>query len=286
MPIEIVVPAPPIRQGIQVSWPAPTVNIVVNGGITSGGFNQGIAFGGGAYSGFAGIPNLITTLLTGTGTASIQKYLELTSAIMVPGTGSVAIEFVATGWGGIPLSANLNAGLVMPEFFRVWRVVCLFAGHSAAPLLNWDDDTGIMLLSNEGGDNWPSNARPGFGIVGDGAGGWRWRSYSRAAFPGNVIETVAVPAGVIADVNTWSVFDLEIVNSAPGRDASISLQINGTDIVTRNWSAAPALPLLTLATVANWKLAIRAGNVGENLFLGPTTFYFGEYTRSGVRIAA
>lgn len=267
MPTQILPPPTRIEQGID-TWPGPR--------------RQGTAAAmtdNGAHEFDPAVDNRLVMNRTGTSTA----------VVFPAGTGTLAIQIGNAGVGLSSMSpqetigshpltlidASMNAGCLGPEYLRVsiarywFRVIGAGVGTIS-------DATCVGLWRPEAGGagGVPNAGNAGFGLFGDGAGNIRYNNYQGGAFPGNRTEMVALPAGTITSLAEWNQAEWQLINGAPGRDASISLFINNVAILTRNWTGA------TGATLPDYSLA--SGGLGTSIF-GPA-FFVDENTDANVAV--
>lgn len=174
------------------------------------------------------------------GTTQSRKHPFNAGGLYCAQLGNVAAGLSAFTWdtraGGMTLILRQGevptAGLISSIHLRVTRFVWWAAvvGTGEATM---SDFTGMMFApAAAGATGQPFGGNPGFGFTGDGAGNWVYRSYSALAFPGNIVETVAIP-GIIK--GSWNMFEAEFINSAPGRDATVDFLVNGNLVVRRTW---------------------------------------------------
>lgn len=182
---------------------------------------------------------------------------------------------------------NLAAGSEAPSVQRVFYVRTLWRWDAIGGTPP-DDDAGlVMLLDGPRVNTWvtdPANGLGGMGLVGDGAGGLQYRAYAQApAFPGNVLETVAVPAWTVGE---WHLVELQLVTAAPGRDGAWAVWLDGSQVASRGF-AGGLLPTygLTAGGLPTWHFRFARGAAQDMTdALGPTAIYQGRFTRDGVEV--
>lgn len=285
MPFEQMVQIPAVRYTYDVTWPETKVAV---DGVSMGQLASGIAYGGSLVAPYT------QTSVNGAGsTEQVGRFPQ------AAGEGGVCcVELHADGAGrqaGVTFrrtrlealvtdQSQLNPSLIKPEWTRVWVLNMMFGFTTA--LATEADDTGIVLIADSTVSLlWPTGGIASFGIVGDGAGGLRFRSYSQAAFPGNVIATVAVPAAAFPDSTEWNLLQMQIISSGISQgDAELQVRVNGTLVTTQTWVSATPLPVLPNTTAAHWTLRARVGEIVNTLAIGPTQIQAGRETAVGVPI--
>lgn len=285
MPFEQMVQTPPVRYQHDVTWPETKVAV---DGVSLGQINRGIAYGGSLVTPY------ISPSLAGAGsTEQVGRFPQiageggiLCAELFANGAGRQAgITFQRTRLEGLVTDqSQMNPSLIKPEWMRVWLMNMMFGFTSA--FTTEDDDTGIVLIADGTLSLlWPTGGIAAFGIVGDGAGGLRFRSYSQAAFPGNVIQTVAVPAAAFPDATEWNLLQMQIINSGIAQgDAELQVSVNGTLVTTQQWVGVNPLPVLPNTTAAQWILRARVGEIVNTMAIGPTQIQTGRNTAAGVPI--
>lgn len=200
------------------------------------------------------------------------------------------------GWPCVPkvrqLNTNMSPGAATPSWTRVWwgRILCKFAND------NIGLESGIGLTEFHGPignaqwfDQIAAIQPGGWGIVGNGLGtGFNYVSYTPGvAHPAGLIESVPI-APAAAPLGNWNTYDFIILNSAPSRNASSIVAVNGATIVTRNWTAGPGqLPLYSDAAHVGYQLVMRiadAGGAGADMFVAGVTIRMGRFTPDGLEL--
>ena len=117
---------------------------------------------------------------------------------------------------------------------RVWWLSWLMQ----SPTANLEQRSGLLCIPawNDMVTRWIDNPATlgGWGFVGDGAGQWTYRSYSRAA-PSTIRESIALPAH---DMTLWNQFELVVIGARFGIPATLAIWFNGSLVATRNWTGA------------------------------------------------
>ena len=198
-------------------------------------------------------------------------------------TGAARQQFSLGAVDCMPVTgiADLTAGVLNPSWRRIFWLSAAIAIDSGT----LDRNTGLLFIpfgAQQLSTVWPSGAagnNGGFGIVGDGAGGWSWGMYSTGASPGNIIEEVALPQ--VADAEDWNLFEFVVISGATLREASVELRINGATILTRDWVNAPAVPPY-LSTTFVYHPSFRIGTPsGDRLMRGQVEWRNGRFLPNG-----
>lgn len=130
--------------------------------------------------------------------------------------------------------AMLDPGEVVAVFD--WNVSLGLAG--AAPA--WPNDrSGVYFLPASGSTSGNTSQRGGssplggFAVYANTVGGVAAFEYVAwtTAGPGTVIERVTIGASIVPSVSLWNTFRFILVGAASGREARLTLQANGFDIV-------------------------------------------------------
>jgi hypothetical protein len=155
------------------------------------------------------------------------------------------------------LQKPVSPGFVAPRGIRVWRfraTICRGA------LINWTPETGLALLLGAGvTPGWLSLGNCGMGLLGDGAGGWRYASRKVSGGP----YTEQVPLAWPAAQTEWVNVVFEIVSANPATEAVFNLYIGDatTPVISRPWGVGTLLPdYSNLANSARFVPYARAGD--------------------------
>jgi hypothetical protein len=226
----------------------------------------------------------------GAGAAQVQAMYKGVLATGVGSAGPGVVQDSLTGITMMPLTdgTGLDPAYVVPS----WRRVNWFSWSmalSAGATVN--QQTGFLFTAEAGPqtvNKWPYAPsvafHGGFGIIGDGAGGWNWQTWSlNGGVPPNpIIETVAL-GPFITDPEDWNMFELVLVSASGGRNASLELWINDALALTRDWVNAPALPGLVPGLGIDFfrYTPIAQAFTGGTLWLGDWIYRMGRFTRSG-----
>lgn len=271
MPIETSLPFPNPQQNLRVGWPS-TANLQALGVFDQIGFADGLG----------GFANGIVSAAVWDGGAGVGgDGFVIHNGILCAGFGNprqrgcLAASFLQVR------DENLAPGYAGVEFSRVYRLTIQLAVDDVITALTGLQFSPADTLS----PRFSSGGSAAFGVVGDGAGGWDYIQSDLGAFPGNVTDTVAIPASTIPDATDWNTFVFELINSAPGRDAIFTLTVNGISVVSRNWVAPLALPDYSERANSDRMLwGCIAGDAASDLFVGPLTIEMGRFTAAGLEI--
>lgn len=267
MPISITLPFPDPQQNLRIGWPRHGAGLAVGGAFDVQGF----------VSNFGAINTWQAAVGAGTNT------MEFRNNILCARFDDI-VQRTFTPYALInPLVTNLGAGYRGVEQQRVYRLTVQLSmdGNLGRESGLQFSPASVLTASITGA------GQPAFGVVGDGAGGWEYIQSDAGAFPGNITDEVAIGVAVVPDAMDWNTFVFEIINSAPGRTATMSLTVNGALVVSRNWIAPLALPLLTeIANANKFVWAPNCATVGVDLFVGPLTVELGRFTGGGLEILA
>ena len=204
------------------------------------------------------------------------------SAAFIPGIGMRYVGFKTR-------AADWAPGSGSPSRNRVYWLSVLLRGTGVG-----DDGTGFLMMpysTATGSVRWPTQPvgilnTGGWGLVGDGAGQWRWRSYGDTAAP-DVLETVALAAHTYDD---WNLMELIYINSGPSREATVELRFNGASVLTRNWTGAgPGVSPIDLAVgdaglIPSFRALDNAGAASQISIAG-LHVRLGRFTPLGLELA-
>lgn len=221
----------------------------------------------------------------GTGVASDMISYKGQWAWSASTTGVVTTDY----FPGCPIMpttdiTNLADGWSNPSWRRVFWVTLSIAIDNGV----LDDDDGFLFIPLDRAapatDTWPTAGanNGGFGIVGDGAGGLSFASYTTGAFPGNRKEIVSL--STISDASDFNLLDFVFISGAPGREAQFALNVNGSQFLTRSWVTGTTLENYS-GTQYQFCPAARMGTAsGDRRILSEITFRFGRFTPTGVEV--
>jgi hypothetical protein len=207
----------------------------------------------------------------GSGGGGISDFVRVINGVICASYSTVGVPKNQVYSGFTPWQTSAPAdfapGYESPEVGRViiYDVRWQTDVGAGAPLTS---ETGFLFVPYAGtafgGDSWPSGAFPagGFGIVGRAAAGLQaWQYISTVSVTGAVLETILIAPAVIPDVNEWSHARFTFVASGPGREALLSLDVNGVSIFADKQFGIAALPRLQVQN--------------------PPAYLFGPYMRVG-----
>lgn len=189
-------------------------------------------------------------------------------------------------------AASLNPGSLQDPaaIVSVWDWhLSVALGVGAAP--SWPNDTsGVFFLPDGTGldvrNNPPGGVGPrssGFGVFLNNVGGvarWEYVSFTAAA----ILERVTIGASIVPLVTDWSTVRFVIVSAGSGgRSPSLSVQVNGFDIVTGRVFGGVSLadPIATAGTAGLCAaLSVWGAAVPDQLFYALSA-KLGRFTPSG-----
>lgn len=269
MPIEISLPFPDPQPNLRIGWPRQAAGLTVGGPFDPIGF----------VNDFSVANTWGASIGAGANTMDFQD--EIICALF-----SSTVSRVFTPYAIIkPRVTDLNPGYAAPQQQRVYRVV--WSMRMAVPPL--DRGSGMQFSpTNVLGGGFSQAGSAAFGVVGDGTGQWEYLQSGVGIFPGNVTASQIVPLSVVPDATDWSTFDMELINSSATRAASMTLLVNGVQIVSKNWTtfSAPDLAPLPLLISPNNKFIwlARAATPAAGFFFGPLLVDMGRFTRAGLEL--
>lgn len=271
MPIEISLPFPDPQPNLRIGWPRQGAGLTVGGPFDVIGFNDN----------FVPVNTWGAPIGVGGNTMDFQDGILCAlfgATVQRPFTPYAIIK---------PTVTALNPGLTMPQQQRVYRLQWLM--RMAVPSL--DRASGLQFSpTNVLGGGFTQAGAAAFGVVGDatGTGQWEYIQSGAGAFPGNVSASQVIPTSIVPDATEWSTFDIEIINSAPGRAATMSLFVNNVFVLSKNWTtfSAPDLAPLAQAITPNNKFIwlARSATAAAGFFMGPLTVDMGRFTRAGLEL--
>jgi len=265
MPIETSLPLPNPQQNLRIGWPRPGGNLNIGSAFATDGFNRDFTAA------------VVWQASVGGGANTMQLRNEVVCALFSDTVTRTFVPFALVK----PVVTNLGAGSQGIEWQRVYRLTVQLSMDGAL-----DRGSGIQFSpASVLAGSFTEIGQAAFGVLGDGAGGWEYIQSTTAAFPGNITDSVLIPAATVPDATDWNTFVFEIINSAPGRTATMSLTVNGILVVSRNWVAPLALPLLTeVANGDKFIWAVRGATLGVDLFVGPILVDMGRFTGAGLEL--
>lgn len=190
------------------------------------------------------------------------------------------------------VSAALPAGFINPELNRVALITVQMLVENIVD--NPTDETGFkMLLTNAAGvgsndptDGAVASQLGGLGFVGDGAGGFIYRTWEQApAYPGNILNTTALPSFVVGE---WNTLEIEFIFASGARDGSVQAFLNGAQVASHGFASGD-LPVYGTGPGGNpttgFEPSIRAeGDVWVTL--GGFHLRMGRFTRQGLELSS
>lgn len=151
------------------------------------------------------------------------------------------------------------------------------------------NDQGILIMPGDAPQHgWPTQPvggtnRGGFGIVGDGAGQWVYRSFDRTGAP-LIRETIVLPVHIMNEIHT---VEWLFVGTRPGAPAYIEFWFNNVLIATRNWTGVLLEPIGGAAAgfVDEWRWTPHLMNTGlARIYVSQCVARYGRFLRDGTEI--
>ena len=184
----------------------------------------------------------------------------------------------------LPLTKNTMAATALfPQHFRVFRIQVCF---TVITPVNFTTASGLAIMPMAGvAPAFVSAGNPGFGIVGDGAGGWEFVASVGAGL------TNVTPLTWPSAVTEWVVVDFEFLSATGLSDAVFNLYLNGVQVALpascSKWGAGTHLPDYSITpNSAGLCLGIAAGDGGlvGSLGIAGARWMHGQYRVNGAQV--
>lgn len=272
--IPVSIPAPTVDYTLDLAWPIEAATAA-----TGAAFNANAQGKYGTNTAFA-----LWGALGGAATNNMIAYHNLYGAQWTCGGAAVSGR---TAYGAplyVPLTKNaLAATFVYPPHCRVFRIQVCFA---TIAVVNYTTASGIAIVPCAGvAPSFVSAGNAGFGIVGDGAGGWKFVASVGAGFTD--VTALVWPSAV----TEWVVVDFEFLAATGASDAIFNLYLNGLRVAlpaaVSHWGAGSHLPDYTVTlNSAGLALGIAAGDgaLAGSLGLAAMRIMQGQYRVNGAQI--
>lgn len=249
-----VIPNPYPDQILDVTWPLVSTTAAVAAVFeVNGNPRYGIATAYGVWG-----------AVFGTGPATNNMLIH---------KGAYAGQFTCDGAGnysgramnGFSVQLNLDKPvgapprMTFPEQTRCYGLTFLMAVRT---LRNYSAKTGVVMQLAAGAvPGWIDAGNAGFGIVGDGAGGWQFVS-KKAAGAGVYDEQVPIVWPLAR--TEWARVDYVLLGATSTGAAAFQLWVDNLLILERSWAAGTLLPDYTAASApANAARMIPLAQCGE-----------------------
>jgi len=273
--IPITIPAPQVDYAaLDLFWPVEVATAV-----------QGAAFNVNAQNKYG--TNTAFGLWSAASGASVNNMITYHNLYGAQWTCGAAAVSGRTAYGAplfLPLTKNaMAATMLFPPSARVFRIQVCFATITA---VNFTTASGIAIMPCAGvAPTFVAAGNAGFGIVGDGAGGWQFVASVGAGL------TDATPLVWPSGRWEWVVVDFEFLAATGASDAIFNLYLNGLQVAlpaaVSHWGAGSHLPDYTVtANAAGLCLGIAAGDgalVGS-LGLAALRIMQGQYRVNGAQV--
>lgn len=216
-------------------------------------------------------------------TPDLQIFRDTPAAHMTAPEGvdvweGIKLEKIA--WAGTLLQGSLAAGGNSPTqhvaryIFKVARE----AGNAIAGVgafIKLDNDTGLSPnLFN------PALTDVGFGVTGDGAGGWQYFSKPQTGVSPIFTAPIAWPV----PVTEWAVVELRVEGATSTRAARFRIVVNGVIVITRLWDGGE-LPLYSaIAGGAAFHAMVQNANqtvLSLDIYCAGIQMIFSEFSPTG-----
>lgn len=222
-----VVPNPYTFPVTDIIWPAKNKS-----------YGNGDAFQtAGTVRGGASISNAVFDALSGAATNNMVLTKTLIGGQFTSTVANTS-ERTMSGIAAQPIltaPAGATAGMQMPEHIRCFAWSFLFAQVAAA---NYTTLTGIAFEpATSASPGWIDAGNRGFGILGNGAGGWQYNEKNAGGV--GVYQTTTAIAWPVA-VTELARVDVVIFSATATGAASLEVWINGTRFITSTWGVGNA----------------------------------------------
>lgn len=182
---------------------------------------------------------------------------------------------VVQSGAGIP---SLGSASVLPRPMRVIRLIWLMAMAANNPV------GGFRVQITQAASPSVTDAYS-FGVVGDGAGNFRWRT-NRTGVAGTGTESINL---ALANPTDLHLFELQIINGVGGGSSTCALFVDGSSQLSRPFEAGGVLPLHTDWAGGNtmyYCVALGSDNgvglvANAEVQYGPMSFIVSRYDRDG-----
>lgn len=273
MPAVSVVPLPTVIYTRDVTWPDWGVRIPDAGAfVTSGAFSNGQSA--------ASFWNVVS----GAGGSAMQTKADGRFGGWVASTGAGATAMHTSNWKAyVPLLRST----VYPSLYQQPVAQRLFRYQFTM----WEDSGSLTFACGGGGFAPEAGAEAGtpatggnrfFGVMGDGAGGWAWKS--RSGGGAGFSEIVPLNIGLATVAHT---FDLVIVFADSFHDAFVNLYVDGTIKLGRSWGAGTVLPDYSgVALASHFTPLMVAGDtaIASRISFGNARLMMGNFLPDGTAI--
>ena len=225
----------------------------------------------------------VFTDTAGTATQNMSFYRESLCGRFTAGASTFSERRTGAFRIHLPLTVlTLSPGFRYAEWNRVVRVSHALARNA----FNADTGSGVAFCSVTGGGvtGYPASAATncGWGIQGDGAGGWQW--FCKTTVAGGFVDQT--PLAWPSALTEWVMVDWELRCATPTAPASVRLFLDGVLFITRSWGPGTLLPDYTaVLNSGQWAYGVRAnGPNGLEIYFGSAAFRYGRFTVDDVEL--
>ena len=174
--------------------------------------------------------------------------------------GAATVERAAIGFSTfLPLTAPVGASAAAswPEQCRCFGVTCMLANAGGS---NLTDESGFVIEPASAASPGWIKGNFGFGLVGDGAGGWR---YVEKNAGGVGVYQFSAPVAWPVAINQLARVDYVMFGATMTQPAHMELWVNNVLKISRTWGVGSFLPdYTTPANAARFVPHLRCGEAG------------------------
>lgn len=192
--------------------------------------------------------------------------------------GGATVERVAIGFSAyLPLTPPVGASAAAswPEQYRCYGVTCMLANAGGS---NLTDESGFVIEpAAAASPGWIKAGNFGFGLVGDGAGGWR---YVEKNAGGVGVYQFSLPIVWPTAVTQLTRVDYVLFGATMTAPARMELWVNNVLKVSRTWGVTSFLPdYTTPANAARFVPHLRCGEaaLASQINIAAMRFQAGQF---------
>lgn len=174
-----------------------------------------------------------TALMAQEAVGAVYAHQEGRPVMKMAAGGGIRLEVPLSFPQARPTSSKQGTG-PSALYYRLRTQLARAAGASTA-----SSNTGVIFgFKSAGAVGLLSVTAPGFGLVGDGAGNWRW--ISKAVFNGAITESV--PLAWPVPVTSLAEVEFRFYPATATQDARVELWAEGVRLIGRTFGAGTLLP--------------------------------------------